>query len=252
MGFIKEWGMIAGFAGLALGAVVFLFREVIRKKIFSKLSKQQSFTILLVVMVLITGLSVYSINLYFSNESDGRGQLTVLVHGENGKDDVVLPNRGEVKLIYGDAIVLEKINDKGEATFKQLPAEFFDEKATVEILFSDPEGEPYSVAYPDSVYHLTAHQYIPLEVRLAGLHEIKGIVKDFETGEFIDSARVSILGAETYSNEFGEYFLTIPTELQKQFQTIRAMKKGYNAVELTDIPTQTENELPILLKKKVM
>ncbi len=84
------------------------------------------------------------------------------------------------------------------------------------------------------------------------MHEIKGIVKDFETGEFIDSARVSILGAETYSNEFGEYFLTIPAELQKQFQTIRAMKEGYSPVELTDIPTQTENELPILLKKKVM
>ncbi|MGB3467635.1 MAG: hypothetical protein WBA74_20275 [Cyclobacteriaceae bacterium] len=42
--------------------------------------------------------------------------ITILVHGKNGRDELVLPNRGKVYLIYGDAKIPEQINDEGEAT----------------------------------------------------------------------------------------------------------------------------------------
>ena len=251
MDFIKEWGSIAGFAGLALGAFVFLFRNVLKKKIFSKLSPRQSFTFLLLFMVLVVGVSVFSIKTYYDNEAIDNGQLTILVHGEGGKADLVLPNRGEVKLIYGDAIIVEKINAKGEANFKQIPGSFFEDGASVEIVFSDPEGEPYHAVKGDSTYQLTLGQYIPLEVELTGIAALKGVVRDFESGAFLDSVRISILGAETFSNAYGEYHLDIPGDLQKKFQTIRAFKEGYVPFEMTDVPVQTDSEFPITLKPAI-
>lgn len=177
-------------------------------------------------------------------------QLTVLVHDEAGKDMLVLPNRGQVKLIYGDANVVETINTKGEATFKQVPASFFEEDATVELLFIDPEGEPYRSVNPDSLYTLHNQKYIALAVKLYGLDQITGVVKDFQSGDPIEGVRISISGIETYSNAHGEYSLTIPLDKQQKFQTVRAYKNGYDSFELNNIPIQTKNELPIRLKTK--
>jgi hypothetical protein len=250
MEFIKEWGMIAGIAGIALGVLLILFIEIIRKSIFSALTKKQSYTIMIVIILLVWSLTIFSIIIYFIGRSDDPSQLTVLVHSEKGKDDLVLANRGKVKLMYGDANVIETINDKGEATFKQIPPIFFSSEATVEILFFDPQGEPYRVINPDSLYQLSKGKYISLTVKLYGLSQLKGIVKDFKTGDLIQGARISILGIDTISNQYGEYSLSIPTEYQRKFQTIRAFKEGYEPYELKDVPIQTENEFPISLKPK--
>lgn len=250
--FITEWGKIAGLAGLALGVLLILFREVIRKNIFAALTKKQSYTIIILILVLVWSISVYAIYLYNKggSASGDSSQVTVLVHGEKGKDELILPNRGRVKLIYGDANVVETINNKGEATFKQVPPTFFNENATVEILFSDPEGEPYRVENPDSLYFLTKGKYISLAVKLFGLNSLRGVVKNFKTREPVDSVRISVLGTETFSNQYGEYVLDIPKEHQRKFQTVRALKEGYLPFELSNVPVQTEDELPISLKPK--
>jgi len=249
MGFIKEWGMIAGLAGLGLGVFLVLSREVIRLKIFSKLTKKQSYIIVVVFMLLVWSISIFSIVQYTKGGSGDPAQLTVLVHGEKGKDHLVLPNRGKVKLIYGDANVVETINDKGEATFKQIPQDFFTANIRVEILFSDPQGEPYRAVHPDSLYRLTQGKYIALEVRLYGLGQLMGIVKDFETGDLISGVRISIQGTATFSNQYGEYTLIIPVEQQRKFQTVRALKDGYESFEYKNVPLQTGDEFPILMKR---
>lgn len=177
-------------------------------------------------------------------------QVTVLIHEETAKDKLVLPNRGQVKLIYGDANVVETINAKGEATFKQIPPEFFGEDATVEILFMDPEGEPYRAINPDSVYKITRGKYISLAVKLFGLDAISGIVTDFITGDPVEGVRVSISGIEAFTNKYGEYTLSIPVNKQQKFQTVRAFKEGYELFELNDIPVQTQQEVPIKIEPK--
>ncbi len=183
--------------------------------------------------------------------TDEAHQITVLVHEENSKDKLVLPGRGQVTLIYGDANVVETINAKGEATFKQIPAAFFETDASVEILFSDPQGEPYRVMNPDSLYNLEKGTYIALPVKLFGLDQIQGIARDFETGDPLEGVRVSISGAEAFTNEYGEYTLSIPTDKQQKFQTVRAFKTGYELFELSDVPIQTDGEIPISLKPKI-
>ena len=185
---------------------------------------------------------------FFTSTSTASNTVTVLAHGEKGKDELILPHRGIVKLIYGDAIILEQINGKGEATFKQVNDAFFEPGVKVEILFHDPEGEPYRAVKHDSLYELVRGKYIPLEVHLLGLGEVTGIVKDSNTGNLIKGARVSIQREETYSNEHGEFTLEIPEKKQKKFQTIRVFKEGYQSYEMSDIPIQTQKEIPVFLK----
>ena len=183
MDFITQWGQVAGLAGIAAGVFLILFRKVIRKSIFPTLTKKHSFVILLTFMGLVFTLSVFSIYFYYSASSRvSTYSLTVLVHEQQGKDKLVLPNRGKVKLLFGDAIVEETLNSKGEATFKQLPAVFFAPDNFVEIQFFDPEGEPYRAVNPESLYTQRSGSYLALPVTLYGLAHLHGIVKDLLRG----------------------------------------------------------------------
>ena len=185
---------------------------------------------------------------YILAKDDAPAQVTVYAHAESGMDKLVLPGRGVVKLLVGDAILEETINSKGEATFKQIPDQFFDDGTTVGILFYDPEGEPYRSVNPDSSYVLSKGEYISLPVILEGLDQVYGIVKDFNSGNPIEGVRISIKGSETFTDQYGEYRLDIPEESQQQFQTVRAFKEGYELFEQQNIPIQTRQELSILLK----
>jgi hypothetical protein len=54
-------GQIAGIGGIALGVVLLLFREVIRKKIFPNLTKQQAYRLLRLLLVLVWCLALAGI-----------------------------------------------------------------------------------------------------------------------------------------------------------------------------------------------
>ena len=252
MNFITEWGQIAGIAGIAVGIFLVLFREVIRKNIFPKLSKKQSFTILLVFMGLTFSIGVLSIYFYYSGSSSVRSSaLSVLVYdAEKGKDYIVLPNRGKVKLFVGDAVIEEVINSKGEATFKQLPSTFFEPKTSVQMQFFDPQGEPYRALNPDSLYALQSGQRIDLPVKLYGLGTLWGIVIDQLTNDPVSGAVVRVRGATIETNEYGEFTLEIPPEYQTKIQMVRAYKKGYEPFRLDSVVVQTSSYLPILLTPK--
>ncbi len=182
-----------------------------------------------------------------NDDSAGRS-VTVLVHGSAGKDELVLPNRGRVYLIYGEAKVGETINAKGEATFKQINAAYFDEDKPVELLFEDPEGEPYRARFPDSAYQLKSGQYLALEVVLEGMETLEGIVKDFVTGEPLDSVEIRIPGQSFYTNNYGEFSLELPPDRQRKFIDLSLTKTGYQRKELTQVPTTTDQIQKISLK----
>jgi len=252
MDFLTEWGRIAGLAGLAVGIFLLLFREVIRKNIFPKLSKKQSFTILLVFMGLTFFIGVLSIYFYYGGSSSSSSSvLSVLVYDvEKGKDQIVLPNRGKVKLLVGDAVIEEVINSKGEATFKQLPSRFFKAETSVQIQFFDPKGEPYRVLNPDSLYTLQSGQRIDLPIKLYGLGTLWGIVIDQQTNDPLSGVIIRVRGAATETNKFGEFELEIPPKYQTKIQTVRAYKKGYEQFTLDSVVVQTSGGFPILLTPK--
>ena len=58
---LKIFGQIAGIGGLALGTFLILFREVIRKKIFPRLTKSQAYRLLKLMVVLIWSIGAIGI-----------------------------------------------------------------------------------------------------------------------------------------------------------------------------------------------
>ena len=109
-------------------------------------------------------------------------------------------------------------------------------------------GEPYRLRYPDSTYQLQVGQYIALEAMLEGMGELEGTVKDFVTGEPIDSVHIRIRGNSYYTNAFGEFTLDIPKDRQAQFIDLRFSKDGYESKDLQKVPTTTDQPQTILLK----
>ena len=95
------------------------------------------------------------------------------------------------------------------------------------------------------------NESIELLVVLKGLDRIYGIVKDFETGDYIEDARISVLNLETYSDKNGWWEIDIKeNNKQRKFHTVRASKEGYQNWEEENIPAQTEREITILLKRR--
>jgi hypothetical protein len=58
---LKVFGQIAGLAGLSLGVVLILFREIIRKKIFPDLTREHAYRLLRLIVVLVWSIAVIGI-----------------------------------------------------------------------------------------------------------------------------------------------------------------------------------------------
>jgi Effector-associated domain 11 len=182
------------------------------------------------------------------NDDPDLNTVTVLVHGPSGPEERILPSRGNVTLLYGDALVTQQTNEKGEATFKQIDDRFFEPDARVQVLFHDPREEPYRAMVKDSLYKLERGKAILLPVELRGLDVLRGTVADFDTGEPLDSVRVRMHGIVVYTDKWGEFVLNIPNQVQEKFQTVIATKDGYETWMQTEVPVQTAHEAFIRLK----
>lgn len=55
---LKTVGQVAGIGGLALGIFLILFRDVIRKNVFSDLTKEQSYTLLRMIIILVWTIAI--------------------------------------------------------------------------------------------------------------------------------------------------------------------------------------------------
>ena len=176
--------MIAGFAGLALGTFLYLFRVVISKKIFPQLTKKQSYIILILFMVLVWSISLLSIVLYFSN-NHSTTQLTVFVTDTKG--NVVLEHEGRINIPLGNRPLNEVIGANGRTNFPDITAE--NKGDTIQIGL-DAEG--WEIADGNNTFLFTGKP-IHLKVKRDNtLGIIKGVVKSRDGQEFIEGALVRI------------------------------------------------------------
>ncbi len=190
----------------------------------------------------ITGFSIKDI---FGDGSPESFTITVFVHGKKGKDDRILKNQGQVMLGLRTNEIPCSINEKGEATFKEIPIGFKGQKVLIRI----EHPQPYRAFPPDSLYQLEPNAVIFLEVALEGINTIKGKVMDFYTEQWLDSVRVSVENTATYTDQFGWFELEIPESKQRKFQRVSFFKKGYEIHELDSIPVHTQQEIHISLRK---
>ena len=184
---------------------------------------------------------------HFKYGDSNLNTVTVRVHENGAFDKTILPNRGKVELIYGESIIPKRINDEGEATFKDIPDRFFEDDARVRVIFRDPEKEPYHAVNPDSLYELKMGERIDLAIELKNLETLKGRVYNKLTGKPVSGVRVSANGMVSHSNDFGEFKIEFPIEKRKKYQTVHAQKEGYKYYQLK-VPIQTQDEMTIPLE----
>jgi hypothetical protein len=190
----------------------------------------------------IAGISVKDV---FGGGSPETFTVTVFVHGKKGKDDRILKNQGQVMLGLRTNEMPYSINEKGEATFKEIPMGFNGQKVPIRI----EHPQPYRATHPDSLYLLEPNAAIFVEVALEGTNVIKGKVMDFYTEQWLDSVRVSVENIATYTDPYGWFELEIPENKQRKFQRVSFYKKGYEIDELDSIPVHTQQEINISLRK---
>jgi hypothetical protein len=172
--------------------------------------------------------------------------ITIFVHGKKGRDDRILKNQGQVMLGLRTNEMPGSINEKGEATFKEIPMGFQGQKVPIRI----EHPQPYRLTHPDSLYLITPNAAIYVEVALEGVHRLFGKVMDFNTEQWLDSVRVSIDNIAAYTDEFGWFELNIPEEKQRKFQRVSFYKRGYEIAEYDSIPVHVQEEMQVSLKKK--
>lgn len=219
-----------------------------QKAIKKAKKKSKTAYILLLLVVIVSAVVVSFWDSIFPNQDPGN--FSVLVKGATAIEKDQLPENAMVSITVDGQELNAQVNSNGEAIFTDIPATWFGTGSLAEISYQDPNKEPYQALKSDSSYQLTRDGSITLTVKLFGLDNIAGIVKDFVTGDPIEGVRITVNGEESLSAASGEFQLEIPAAKQKKFQTIRAYKEGYQMYELTSVPIQTDMELPILLKPK--
>jgi hypothetical protein len=128
--------------------------------------------------------------------------VTVLVHGGGGATDLVLRNEGEIWITLGADRRHEKIDDKGQADFKNVPSRFRGASVPVTVL-----ADGFEPAQSGKEYAL-AGGAVNFEVRRADAR-LKGIILDKE-GRPVSDAKVRAGDAQTNSDNSGHFALTIP------------------------------------------
>ncbi|MEX0290228.1 MAG: hypothetical protein AB3N14_14060 [Flavobacteriaceae bacterium] len=180
----------------------------------------------------------------FNKQSDSI-TFTVFVHGLKGEDDIILKDQGRVTLMLNSDKRTSSINEKGEATFKEIPSSYNDQK--VKIYIDHPE--PYRPVVLDSFYKVQNGKSINLQVKLYNTERIYGTVIESQGEAGLDSVRVSIRGIEVFTNANGYYELEIPLKYQKKFQNIKFEKKGFSPIRRNNIPVHTDQPLDISMEK---
>lgn len=166
--------------------------------------------------------------------------LTVYVHGESGRDAIVLKNTGSVLLDLGLDRRREPIGDKGQAYFPAIPASFRGQDVIVLI-----ESDTHECANPSQELKLDGTSlYLPIQ-RKSG--RIYGRVQD-EAGRPLVGVAVTAAGLSTQTDENGSFELTIPPDLMQQEFSLQAVANGYALWHGTVVANA--NETIVILRKE--
>lgn len=79
---LSELGKVAGIAGIAVGALVIIFRSVINRRIFSNLSKEHSYSIMRMIVISASLIAVLGIVAWISIEPQSTDDVEKWVQGE--------------------------------------------------------------------------------------------------------------------------------------------------------------------------
>ena len=96
---LKTVGQIAGIGGIALGVFLLLFRDIIRKKIFPSLTKQQGFQLLMLISILVWTIALAGIGAWvWTTDSPGDRNHGTIEQKVDGGTGVIHTGDGDVSV----------------------------------------------------------------------------------------------------------------------------------------------------------
>jgi SEFIR domain len=154
--------------------------------------------------------------------------MTVYVHGEAGRQDIVLRNSGYVLLDLGGDRRRQPIGADGQAYFNEIPANFLDREVPISV-----ESDTYEPTKPDEKYRLSGSSlYVSVRKR-AG--RISGRVQD-DNGEPISNAKINLAGITAITDSLGQYDVTIPGDRLRAQMDIEITAVGCEPAHYTVVP----------------
>lgn len=165
--------------------------------------------------------------------------VTVFVHGKEGRQDLILRQKGYVIMDLGNERKKAPIDENGAAHFENLQA---GDLARINIDFS----EPYHSTTPDSVYTLHPQTSVYLQVALSGTDRVNGKVLDSDGP--LAGVLVEIDTLKGHTGQDGNFFIQIPERLQKDRYEVWFQKDGFKSKKATAYP-ETGQPLEVVLEK---
>lgn len=148
-----------------------------------------------------------------------RFDVTVFLHGEEGRQAQVLRNEGRLSLDLGADRRIEPVGDKGEVRFIGIPSDQRDRVVGVTL-----DAEKYELIKSDLDLNLDREVHY-IAVRPKSLRLI-GEVTDLD-GRPIANAAVAISNKSTLTNEVGRFEIQLPADLPEQDRTLTIRAQGY-------------------------
>ncbi|WP_106791158.1 hypothetical protein [Aquimarina sp. Aq78] len=98
----KTISAVAGIGGVSLGVLLIIFKEVIRKKIFPKLDRSQSYRIIRAIIFYTFITAIIGLVSYVVIELNRTNRPEPIVIQTNGDNSPALESSGSVEINYGD------------------------------------------------------------------------------------------------------------------------------------------------------
>jgi hypothetical protein len=153
--------------------------------------------------------------------------MTVYVHGEAGRQDIVLRNSGYVLLDLGGDRRRQPIGADGQAYFPAIPAAFQGQKVPISV-----DSDAFEVIETKQKLRLDGSSiYLPVQ-RKAG--HLSGWVKD-EKGNPVPGATVNIAGLSKVTDSAGYFEFAISGHQMQGELQLEALAPGYAPVNLNSV-----------------
>jgi hypothetical protein len=163
--------------------------------------------------------------------------LTVYVHGEADRNDLVLKNSGRVFVDLDGDRQSRSIGEDGQAYFAGIPDRFRGQEVPIWV---DAKGFESTVANQKARID-GASLYLPVR-RKSG--HVSGRVQD-QDGNPIANADLTLAGLSRHSDASGHFEFVIPGDKLEQEMDLQAVAHGYKAQKYKVVPNA--NELSITL-----
>jgi len=145
--------------------------------------------------------------------------FTVFLHGQAGRQAVVLRSNGKLSLDLGANRRTESVGDKGEIRFVGIPANMRDRKVPMTL-----EADKFELSEPNLLAPLDEGTFYasvrPRQLRLSGT-----VVDAFERP--VAQARVRLAAASSSTDQDGRFELSLPADLAESERTVTIVAAGY-------------------------